>query len=302
VLGILSKAAYNIWLHPLSKYPGPLLSCATDFVYWYYWLKGRLPYYVQRLHQQYGTKVRLGPGRISFIEPDAWKDLHGHKSAGKTLQVIKDPAMYVDSPHITEHSLVTEGDDEKHAILRKTFAPGFSDRALKAQESMIRAHVDKLISNVYREAAAGNKIDVVKYYNCAAFDIIGELAFGESLGLLDDSELNVWVEDILHGLEEAAFYALLLEYPILGYVVNLFLGEKIKKSSADNAVYSETRVRKRMDKGTTTEKPDFWTLVLPKHENGILNFEQMASNADVFMQAGSEVIEIYSSLAWQNTS
>lgn len=204
------------------------------------------------------------------------------------MQLIRDPAMYVDSPHITEHSLLTEGDDEKHAILRKTFAPGFSDRALKAQESMIRAHVDKLISNVYREAAAGNKIDIVKYYNCASFDIIGELAFGEDLGLLDDSELNVWVEDVMKGLEEAAFYALLLEYPMLGRVVNLFLGEKIKKASADMAVYSDTRVRKRMEKGPVTEKPDFWTLVLPQHEHGVLNFEQMWSNADVFMQAGSE--------------
>jgi cytochrome P450 len=43
-----------------------------------------------------------------------------------------------------------------------------------------------------------------------------------------------------------------------------------------------------MEKGNETEKPDFWTLVLSQHESGVLNFEQMKSNADLFMQAGSE--------------
>lgn len=196
--------------------------------------------------------------------------------------------MYVDNPHMTEHSMFTEGDDAKHARLRKIFSPGFSDRALKAQEGLIRAHADKLIKNVYQEAAAGNKIDIVKYYNCATFDIIGELAFGESLGLLDDSELNTWVKNILHGLEGAAFYALLLSYPALGFAVNLLLGKKFKEASAKNAEYSAIRVQNRMQKGKVTEKPDFWTLVLAQHEAGALNLEQMKANADLFMVAGSE--------------
>ncbi|KAH7072061.1 cytochrome P450 [Paraphoma chrysanthemicola] len=284
----LSSVAHSIWFHPLAKYPGPFLARATDFLYWYHWLQGQLPYYAEQAHQRYGPVVRLGPTRISFIEPEVWRDLHGHKTASKTLQVVKDPAMYVDSPHLTEHSLLSEANDDKHGRLRKIFSHGFSDRALKAQEHLIRAHVDKLVSNIHREASQNNEIDVVKYFNCATFDIIGELSFGESLGLLENSELNAWVESILYGLEDAAFYSLLLEYPLLGRIVNFFLSEKMKEASAKNAKYSEDRVRKRMEKGNETEKPDFWTLVLSQHESGVLNFEQMKSNADLFMQAGSE--------------
>ncbi|KAJ4355101.1 hypothetical protein N0V95_003224 [Ascochyta clinopodiicola] len=288
IIGILAKAAYNVWFHSLARYPGPVLARASDFVYWYHWLRGRLPFYAKSIHEKYGSKVRLGPNRLSFIEPEAWKELHGHKTGRTTLQVIKDPSVYADGPHLQEHSLLSESDDDKHGKLRKLFSHGFSDRALKAQEDLIRIHVDKLISNMYREAEKGSKIDMVKYYNCTTFDIVGELAFGESLGLLDNSELNAWVESILYGLEDAAFYALVLEYPILGYFFNLFLSQKIKDASAENAQYSEERVRRRMAKGNVTDKPDFWTLVLSQHENGALNFEQMKSNADLFMQAGSE--------------
>ncbi|KAF2027056.1 cytochrome P450, partial [Setomelanomma holmii] len=173
---------YSVWSHPLAKNPGPLLARATDVRYWYHWFRGQLPFYAERVHQRYGPIVRLGPTRISFIEPKAWRDLHGHKRTSKTLQVMKDPAMYVNSPHLTEHSLLSEFDDAKHGTLRKIFSHGFSDRALKAQEHLIKAHVDKLVSNIHREAPQGNRIDLIKYFNCATFDIIGEFSFGESRG------------------------------------------------------------------------------------------------------------------------
>jgi cytochrome P450 len=288
VFGLASKIVYNLWLHPLAKYPGPLLARITDFVYWYHWLRGRLPYFIEATHEEYGSRVRIGPNRVSYIEPEAWKDISGHNTKGKTLRVIKDPGFYINSPHLKEPSLLIELDDGKHASLRKLFTHGFSDRALKAQEPLIRTHVDKMISNIRQEAASGRSVDMVKLYNCCTFDIIGELAFGESLGLLENSELNAWVESILYGLEDAAFYALVLAYPILGYFVRFFLSEEKKTASLANAQYSEDRVRKRMDKGAVTEKPDFWTLVLSQHDSGALNFEQMKSNADLFMAAGSE--------------
>lgn len=287
-IGLASKVIYNFWLHPLAIYPGPSLAKITDLVYWYYWLQGRLPFYIKEVHRKYGKKVRIGPNRVSYIEPEAWKDIHGHNTRGKTLRVIKDPGFYVNSPHLKEQSLLGEQDDGKHASLRKLFSNGFSDRALKAQEPLILAHVDKMISNIYRDARAGRATDVVKLYNCCTFDIIGELAFGEPLGLLDNSELNAWVESILYGLEDAAFYALILTYPILGYIARFFLTEEKKAASLANAKYSEDRVRRRMKNGAVTEKPDFWTLVLSQHDSGALNFEQMKANADLFMAAGSE--------------
>ncbi|KAF3040909.1 hypothetical protein E8E12_006216 [Didymella heteroderae] len=287
-LGLASKIAYNLWLHPLAKYPGPLLARITDFVYWYHWLRGRLPFFIEATHEKYGSRVRIGPNRVSYIEPEAWKDIHGHNTKGKSLRVIKDPGFYIESPHLKEHSILSELDDGKHASLRKLFSHGFSDRALKAQEPLIRAHVDKMLSNIRRDAEIGREVDLVKLYNCCTFDIIGELAFGESLGLLENSELNGWVESILYGLEDAAFYALVLAYPVLGYIARFFLSEEKKAASLFNAIYSEDRVRKRMENGGVTEKPDFWSLVLSQHDSGALNFEQMKSNAELFMAAGSE--------------
>ncbi|KAF2022566.1 cytochrome P450 [Setomelanomma holmii] len=285
---VISKVAYDTYFHPLARYPGPPLSCVTDAVYWYHWLRGNLPFYIARVHARYGTQVRLSPNRLSFIEPEAWQDIHGRKSSGRKVKLIKDPRMYLTGPSMQEPSLLTEPDDERHRKMRKIFAPGFSDRALKAQEDLIRAHVDKLVSVLSREAKTGRRIDIVRFYNCTTFDIIGELAFGESLGLLDNSQLNDWVKSILYSFERLAFYALLLEYRILGYIAHFFLSKNLKKASAKNVAYTADRVRKRMDRGTVTNKADFWTLVLSEHESGSVSLEQMKSNAYLFVAAGSE--------------
>lgn len=61
-----------------------------------------------------------------------------------------------------------------------------------------------------------------------------------------------------------------------------------KNVSAQTAAYSEEHVRNRMAKGKTTDTPDFWTLVLGPHQNGTLTFEQMGSNTDLLIAAGSE--------------
>ncbi|KAF2023337.1 cytochrome P450 [Setomelanomma holmii] len=195
----------SLWL-VLATLP-TLLSVCTVL---YHWLRGNLPFYIARVHARYGTQVRLSPNRLSFIEPEAWQDIHGH--------------------------------DERHRKMRKIFAPGISDRALKAQEDLIRAHLDKLVGVLSREAKTGRRIDIVRFYNCTTFDIIG-------------------------------------------YIAHFFLSKNLKKALAKNVAYTADRVRKRMDRGTVTNRADFWTLVLSEHESGSVSLEQMKSNAYLFIRS-----------------
>lgn len=83
--------------------------------------------------------------------------------------------VYVDGPHIKEQSPLTELDDEKHGTLRTIFSHRLSERPLRAQEPLIRAHVDTLVCHMRRKAQASRSIDVVKYFNCCTFDIIRAL-------------------------------------------------------------------------------------------------------------------------------
>ncbi|EKG21329.1 Cytochrome P450 [Macrophomina phaseolina MS6] len=284
---ILTKGLYNVYFHPLSKIPGPFLSAFTELVYLWYWVRGDLVKHLCSLHQKYGKTVRIGPNRLSFIDAEVWKDIYGYKVGGnKKAAIMKDPQMYGPESN-GRFSILAKFDDTEHKALRKVFQPGFSDRALRAQEPMIRGHVDKLVRNIYELINHDKDIPLnfVRMFNCITFDIIGELAFGESMGLLDDGKMYGWVESIDGALFLGPYLSL---FPWLMKLAMLILPGRLLESQAENIRYASNAVDKRLAKGKVTEKPDFWSLVLNSKDSEVLDHEDMKANANLFMAAGSE--------------
>lgn len=69
----ISRILYNIFLHPLAKFPGPLLrSGLYVFNYWEE-LRGVQAKKALALHDRYGPVVRIGPDSLSFNTANAWK-------------------------------------------------------------------------------------------------------------------------------------------------------------------------------------------------------------------------------------
>lgn len=64
----------------------------------------------------------------------------------------------------------------EHAYLRRLMSHGFSDRSLRAQESMIRSHADLLVVQL-REVGRGGKerVNIRDWVPYTTFDIIGKL-------------------------------------------------------------------------------------------------------------------------------
>ena len=58
VLYRLSKAIYNLYFHPLHKFPGPKLAAATSLYEFYYSIirDGEFMWELERMHNQYGTR------------------------------------------------------------------------------------------------------------------------------------------------------------------------------------------------------------------------------------------------------
>lgn len=79
VLGVAFVAYLlsNKFNRGLNKYPGPLLASLTDW--WRFWIvyKRRPEVEHIRLHEKYGTVVRLGPNDLSFSDPKALKTIYG---------------------------------------------------------------------------------------------------------------------------------------------------------------------------------------------------------------------------------
>jgi len=74
---LLAHLTGNYFSHGLNKYPGPPIACVTNW--WRFFVVcGRRPDIIhQKLHQQHGDIVRLGPNTLSFANPAALKQIYG---------------------------------------------------------------------------------------------------------------------------------------------------------------------------------------------------------------------------------
>jgi len=68
-----SLALYNLFLHPLSRFPGPLIKRAFALPgileIWF----GTSVQNTHALHAKYGSVVRVAPDALSFTSAQAWK-------------------------------------------------------------------------------------------------------------------------------------------------------------------------------------------------------------------------------------
>ncbi|KAF2791648.1 cytochrome P450 [Melanomma pulvis-pyrius CBS 109.77] len=287
VLRALFNALYNVYLHPLSKYPGPKLATATNVVFSYMCLIGEQVSWTRRMHEKYGEVVRLSPDRLSYISAQAWKDIAGHRIGGRK-ENTKDPVFYF--PDSSEgYSLINTEGVHEHSRIRKIFSNAFSDKALKLQEPLIKKYVDLLVDLIRQSvsAKADVNLDLVKLYNCTTFDIMGDLAFGEPLGMLETSEYTPWVKAVFGSIKAGTFYRLMRQYPFIARIAKWFVPRSIRKLEKMHYQHSADRVDRRLEKGTDIDKPDIWSLVLDKGPNQ-LSRNQMLTNSSLFMVAGTE--------------
>lgn len=71
VLGIVGYVVYQVYFHPLARFPGPFLASVTDLWQVYQFLTLRQPYNLTELHAKYGQFVRYGPDKLSITAEDA---------------------------------------------------------------------------------------------------------------------------------------------------------------------------------------------------------------------------------------
>ena len=305
VLKIIFTAIYNVYFHPLRKCklpptlqdahclrkyldPGPKLASATGIVWAYYLYQGEEVAWTHKCHQKYGEVVRIGPDRLSYVTAQAWKDIIGFRTGGR-LENSKDERAGLQEGPGSVPSILNINDPHDHGRIRKVFTNAFSDKALKLQEPLISTHINKLIQNMYHTVSENPDahLEMVRLYNCTTFDIMGDLAFGEPLGMLDTGEYTPWVKAVFEGLKFGTYVRIAREYPWINSIMEALAPQTLRDAQALHFDHSVERVNRRMERGDDPSKADIWKLVLSKGSE-VLNPKEMHSNASVFMLAGTE--------------
>ncbi|KAK2685467.1 hypothetical protein QWA68_015697, partial [Fusarium oxysporum] len=281
----LATAIYRAFLHPLSRIPGPKLYAASSLFYLAYLVTGRWPFKLKELHDKYGPVVRFAPNDVSFISASAWREIYGHKKPGE-LPYEKDQRIYRGSLTGAPNILVADG--PSHARMRRLLSHAFSERALKGQEHVVQYYLDTFIKRLKEHSAQGLPVDVVKWYNFTTFDVLGDLAFGESFGCLEAGGYHPWVAMIFDGFELATYLQALKRLPNqLSWCLSWLLPKHLIANKTRHFRMSFEKAQRRMASGNT-DRDDFMSHLLRHNDDKGMTAEEVGENSNVLIVAGSE--------------
>ena len=277
----VARAIYNVYFHPLSKYPGPKSWAAFEVARALGRVRGSLDFAIVEQHRKYGEVIRVGPNELSFIDPNAWKDIYGHGHA--------ELPKYFPQKSLNPNQIIAAKSSGDHFRMRRAFLPAFSDKALAQQEPLMRVYVDLLIKRLSECAESGHPADMAKWYQLTTFDLIADLTFGKSLNGLESGESNKWTQKIETMLKLMPTVMLLTSFPLMAVILNFLFGHKMEEARQKHFNYAASLAMGRLQGKEQADRGDFMDYILRSrgaaHQ---VTDNELVHNADLFMIAGSE--------------
>ena len=172
IISYFGRILFGAFLGPLSRFPGPKLRAVSKLPGIYTTITGRDAFVRSELHEKYGPVVRVNPTELSFNSgAAAWDAIYSFKKP----RPFRDPQFYAIG--VNGCPDVVSADEENHSRQRKILSIGFSDKAIKGYEPLLRSWAQKMITEMSERANKAGKVDMLKYLNCTTFDIMGEWAY-----------------------------------------------------------------------------------------------------------------------------
>ncbi len=141
------------------------------------------------MREKYGQVIRLAHDELSYIDAQVWKDIYGNRPGHQPFERSRTwfKKQYLDEPHG-----ILGLDEVSHTRFRKIIVHAFSDKALTAQVPMIESYVSLLIDRLKEKSTS--PVDLVDWLDFTAFDIAGDLCFGEAFDNLRNERAHPWLE------------------------------------------------------------------------------------------------------------
>jgi cytochrome P450 len=194
-------------------------------------------------HNRYGNVVRIAPDELAFAHPDAWKEIQGHRKGQPEME--KAQWFYRPLPDDPLH-IVNEGREE-HGQLRRQMAHGFSEKAMRDQEPIIRGYVDLLMQQLRKFAQEDAPVVISDWYNYTTFDIIGDLAFGEPFGCLEGSNYDGWIRGIFASGRLGTILQALSFFPLLKRICFAMTPQSMRDAHDTHRRFTKEKMLRRMN-------------------------------------------------------
>lgn len=190
------------------------------------------------MHKQYGHVVRVAPNELSFIDPEAWKDIYGNRS-------IRKNSTWTGNEEKDHPFSIMSTDEATHLKNRRALIGAFTEHAIAEHASILENLVGLMIQRfkeATNNATNSTMLDVVDRLNWLTFDISGALSFGESFDSIKSGRAHPWVEiSCSFGKGLALMASINFFYPL-----NKVLKLAIPKTVMDKMQYHKQLVHEKL--------------------------------------------------------
>jgi hypothetical protein len=165
--GLACLVVYRLFLHPLSKIPGPKLAAVSRLYDFYYdcILGGQFAFKIEELHQKYGPIVRIGPNEVHIHDPDFFDEVYN-----VTGRLDKDSWYYAFIG--SQDAGFGTANAELHRARRKAMSRFFAASAISKLESSSVQMVSKLCARLAALRAEGKPVNLSNAFRCLAADSV----------------------------------------------------------------------------------------------------------------------------------
>ncbi|KAL4884930.1 cytochrome P450 [Aspergillus karnatakaensis] len=259
---------WRLYIHPLHAIPGPKL-----------WIAFPILRYISLVRGTVEIDIR------SSTSNTAWQDIYNR---GHGDQQLPKAPLPTDNPRSILHA-----NNANHTRFRRALSHAFSKKGLQEQEPILNAYVDKFIRGLTEISTSHTPvIDMVKWYNLATFDMIGDLAFGQPFGGLDSGEYHHWISTLFMAIRAMAWTIMADAHPLLSPILIpfLFLRRSLLIALEEHLRYGTAVVQKRLGETRDRGPADFMASML-RHRGDKekeLTTSELDVNANTLIIAGSE--------------
>ncbi|KAI1322532.1 cytochrome P450 [Xylariaceae sp. FL0255] len=173
---------YQIYLHPLSKYPGPFLAKITHGYGAFYAVKGRHHINTYKNFQKYGNVYREAPNHI-YLNPNTTKgSAYRHPGAA------------------AKPNLFTVRENAEHRRKRKVIGQVISERSMRPFAPTMSQQIDIFLEQLLLSSQRDEMVNMTVACNRLGVDVVGHLAFGCALKTQTEPTNRLIPETMFRGI------------------------------------------------------------------------------------------------------
>lgn len=240
--------------------------------------------HLRTLHDRYGNVVRVGPDEVSFVSTESWNDIQIRK-IGKG-EFMRDPNFFIVTQIDQRDSLLSPVKEE-HGMLRRLMNPAFSDKAMVRQESVILAWGDKFQESLRRRSH--QRVDISETFVWTTFDMMGDLAFGEPFGCLENDTSHYFLDLVRNGLPYLSALQALLRFEVTRWFYKIAIKLPMMDSWLQSMEFTKETADRRYERRAEA-RPDVMTLIWndAQESKNPISRRQAAQLANIFCVVGVE--------------